>query len=79
MVLEADGQGGPVLRYAESMKMRLVSAAISSVEYPWKKGKSINLLLEDLEMMMRLGWRDRKREVELWHGGTGKVNILDRK
>ena len=77
MVLEADGQGGPLL-HGQSMKVRLVSAAISSVEYPREKVKSIDLVLEGLETMIRLGWRDRKREVELWHSGTGKVNV-DRK
>ena len=61
----------------ESMKVGLVSAAISSVENLGEKGKLIYLVLEGLEMMIRLGWRDRKREAEFWHGGTRKSNVLD--
>ncbi|KAH6706553.1 beta-lactamase/transpeptidase-like protein [Leptodontidium sp. MPI-SDFR-AT-0119] len=42
----------------------LVPAAISPFVY--EEGKSVDLVADGLEMMVRLGWKDGKRIVDLW-------------
>jgi hypothetical protein len=79
LVLEADGQGGPLLRYREGVKVRLVPAAIPSLDYAGERGKSIDFVVEGLEIMARLGWKDGKRYIELWHGAFQIISALERK
>lgn len=69
LVLENGGDGEAVLCFGKSDGVKLVPAAIPSIEYA-EKGKSIDLVLEGLEMMIRLGWKDGKRAVELWFDGV---------
>ena len=79
LVLEADGKGAPILRYGESVEAKLVPAAIPSLIYAGEKGKSIDLILEGLDMMVRLGWKDEKKHAELWRGAFQRVSSLDLK
>ena len=58
----------PVLRFGKNVSARLVPAAIPSIEYAGS-GRSIDLVLEGLEMMVRLGWKDGNRDIELWYDG----------
>jgi CubicO group peptidase (beta-lactamase class C family) len=67
LVLESK-EDEPVLRFGENISARLVPAAIPSIEYA-EKGKSIDLVLEGLEMMVRLGWKDGNRDIEVWYDG----------
>ena len=67
LVLEGDKE--PFVRFGKTSVVRLVPAAISSIEYA-EKGKSIDLILEGLEMMIRLGWKDGERSIELWYDAT---------
>jgi len=71
--LEDDGRGKPVLQYGDGIKVNLVPAAMPRVDYVAEEGKSIDLVLEGLEMMVRLGWKEGKRVVEVWNGGTGET------
>lgn len=75
LVLEGDEDEEPILRFGEGIRARLVSAAIPSIEYEgdWK---SIDLVLEGLEMMVRLGWKAEKRSVELWQGVVGPDRLV---
>ena len=66
--MDARRDGEPVLRFGTDMESRLVTAAIPGVEYAGK-GESIDLVVEGLEMMLRLGWKDGKRDIELWCDG----------
>ena len=67
LVLESN-EDEPVLRFGKNVSARLVPAAIPSIEYTGK-GKSIDLVLEGLEMMIRLGWKDGNRDIEMWYDG----------
>lgn len=67
LILESEG-GEPVLGFGEDVRVRLVPAAIPSVKYEGGR-ESIDLVLEGLEMMVRLGWKDRNRDVEVWYDG----------
>lgn len=71
--LEADSSDGPVLCYGKSVKVKLVPAAMPRMDYAEGRGKSIDLVLEGLEMLIRLGWKGEKRSTELWHGGHGEI------
>jgi CubicO group peptidase (beta-lactamase class C family) len=75
-ILEADGRGEPALRYEKSIQVRLVPAAVPSTEYEGGRGKSIDLILEGLEMLVKLGWRDGKRDVELWQDVVGPDGLV---
>lgn len=68
LVLESN-QDEPVIRFGNSVSARLVPAAIPSIEYADHE-KSIDLVLEGLEMMVRLGWKDGNRDIELWYDGV---------
>lgn len=78
LVLEGDEGGEPSLRFGNGViKARLIPAAIPSIEYAGdQKLKSIDLILEGLEMMIRLGWKAEKRSVELWQGVVGPDTML---
>jgi hypothetical protein len=41
------------------------------------EGESIDLVLDGLEMMFRLGGK-RRRVVEVWQGGTGNITVLEK-
>jgi CubicO group peptidase (beta-lactamase class C family) len=69
LLLESDGNGEPVLWFGKIGKMNLVPAAIAKLEYEGRTEKSIDLILEGLEIMVRLGWKDGKNDIELWHDG----------
>ncbi|KAE8452963.1 hypothetical protein EG329_012150 [Mollisiaceae sp. DMI_Dod_QoI] len=68
LVLESN-EHEPVLRFGKNISVRLVPAAIPSIEYA-ENEKSIDLVLEGLEMMARLGWKDGNRDIELWYDGV---------
>jgi hypothetical protein len=68
LVLESN-EDEPVLRFGKNVSARLVPAAIPSIEYAGN-GKSIDLVLEGLEMMVRLGWKDGNRDIEVWYDGV---------
>lgn len=68
LVLEGN-KDEPVLRFSEDISARLLPAATSSIEYGGN-GKSIDLVLEGLEMMIRLGWKDGNRDIEMWYDGV---------
>jgi CubicO group peptidase (beta-lactamase class C family) len=74
LIVEGDEDGEPNLRYEKGSRARLMPAAIPGIEYAgdWK---SIDLVLEGLEMMVRLGWTAEKRSVELWQGVVGPDRV----
>jgi hypothetical protein len=67
LVLESN-EDEPVLRFGKNVSATLVPAAIPSIGYTGN-GKSIDLVLEGLEMMVRLGWKDGNRDIEVWYDG----------
>ena len=69
LVLESNEADEPVLRFGKNVSARLVPAAIPSIEYA-ENGKSIDLILDGLEMMVRLGWKDGNRDIEVWYDGV---------
>ncbi|KAH7382045.1 beta-lactamase/transpeptidase-like protein [Cadophora sp. MPI-SDFR-AT-0126] len=62
-VLEAEGEG-LTLKCGSFPEVSLVTAAIPP--YVYDEGKSIDLIADGLETMIRLGWNDGKRIVEIW-------------
>ena len=69
LVLESGDDREPTLRFGDIGGVRLVPAAIPCIDYKGKGG-SIDLVLEGLEMMLRLGWKDDEKGIELWFDGT---------
>ncbi|KAE9363832.1 beta-lactamase/transpeptidase-like protein [Stipitochalara longipes BDJ] len=67
LVLESN-EDAPVLRFGKNVSAKLVPAAIPCLEYAGNE-KSIDLVLEGLEMMVRLGWKDGNRDIEMWYDG----------
>ena len=47
------------------VRARLVPVVIPRVQYPDGRGTSIDLILNSLAIMTRLGWEDEKRIVAL--------------
>ena len=75
-VLGGDAEGNPTLSLGV-MKVKLIPAVIPRTKYEGEGGLSINLVLEGLEMMVRLGWKGGERTVEILRG-SGSYNHLDR-
>ncbi len=71
-----DADGLPYVRYRGLPPVRLVPAAQPSRTY--MEGESIDLVLDGLEMMFRLGWKNGRRVVEVWQGGTGNITVLEK-
>ncbi|KAK0111029.1 hypothetical protein ONS95_001409 [Cadophora gregata] len=63
-MLEAWEEGMLSLKCGSFPSISLVPAAIPPLDYD--EGKSIDLIADGLEMMIRLGWKDGKRIIELW-------------
>lgn len=68
-VLESNEENEPVLRFGDIMTTKILPAAMPSIEFAGQ-GKSIELVLAGLEMMIRLGWKDGNRGIELWYDGV---------
>ena len=68
LVLESNSEYAPVLRFGKDVSARPVPAVIPSIKYAGN-GTSIDLALEGLEMMLRLGWKDGNRDIEVWCDG----------
>jgi CubicO group peptidase (beta-lactamase class C family) len=66
-----DANGGLSLQYKSFPAVALVPAAISPHTYD--EGNSIDLVADGLEMMLRLGWKDGSRIVEIWQDGATKT------
>lgn len=71
--VEEDAAGNPVVRYCGLEPIRLLPAAI-----PASGDRSIDLVLEGLQITMSLTWEHGVRIVELWSGGSGKIDTLRR-
>lgn len=69
--IEEDAACNPTVRYCGMGPIRLLPAAI-----PSSGDRSIDLVLEGLEVMLSLTWEHRLRVVELWSGASGKTEIL---
>ena len=61
----------PILKFRDLAPMRLCAASMPAETY--SEGSSIDLVVEGLEMMLRLGWEEGKRMVEVWQGGIIKL------
>lgn len=61
------------LTYTDFPEIALLPAAISPKEYI--QGRSLDYVAQGLEIMVRLGWKDEIRVVELWQ--SGGVTILE--
>ncbi|KAF4619015.1 hypothetical protein G7Y89_g14833 [Cudoniella acicularis] len=59
------------LRFGTLPTMGLHVAAVPSKQY--EEGSSIDLVPDGMEMMLRLGWQDRSRIVEIWQGGEATI------
>jgi CubicO group peptidase (beta-lactamase class C family) len=66
-----DANGGLSLQYKSFPAVALVPAAISPRTYD--EGSSIDLVTDGLEMMLRLGWKDGSRVIEVWQDGDIKI------
>jgi CubicO group peptidase (beta-lactamase class C family) len=66
-----DANEGLSLQYKSFPAVALVPAAISPRTYD--EGSSIDLVTDGLEMMLRLGWKDGSRVIEVWQDGDIKT------
>lgn len=64
-------ENGLFVRFGNSAKMPLAPAAIPPSVY--REGDSIDLVVDGLEMMLRLGWKEGSRIVELRQDGESKI------
>lgn len=72
--IELGDKGELKVRFSDSPVMKLSTAAINPRTYEAEE-TSINLVVGELDIMMRLGWKDGERVVEVWQ--DGKMNILE--
>ena len=64
-----------VVRYGSSPALRLVPGALPPHKYD--EGNSIDLVADGLELMLRLGWKEGSRMIEIWQNDL--VISLERK
>ena len=62
---------GLFVKFGTAAKIPLVPAAIPPTVY--KEGDSIDLVVDGLEMMLRLGWKEGSRIIELRQDGESKI------
>lgn len=74
--IEAGDDGRPQTRWRGTQPVKLLPAAICSKLFA--EGESVDLVLEDVGAVMRLGWRDGQRSVDYMDGLTYKVTKLSR-
>ncbi|KPI35164.1 uncharacterized protein AB675_10113 [Cyphellophora attinorum] len=73
--IATDQLGGPMAG-VDGVMLLLKPAAISPS--PCGKGQStIDLLVDGTELMLRLGWKDDQRSVELWNGALASSSTLE--
>lgn len=70
---EEEENRGLGIQYKDFPVMGLAVAAIDSVDYGEGKGRSVDVVVEGLEVMFRLGWKGQERVVEWWQDGVVKV------
>lgn len=68
-------RNGLCVKFGASIEMPLVPAAIPPVVY--KEGRSIDLVVDGLEMMLRLGWKNGLMIIKLQQ--DGQSHILERR
>ncbi|KAL2067910.1 hypothetical protein VTL71DRAFT_16008 [Oculimacula yallundae] len=69
-VIDEGDEGGLILCCGELPAVELITAAVQPKMC--KEGRTINLVADGLEIMLRLMWKDGKKVVELWlKGGVG--------
>jgi hypothetical protein len=73
-LVKEDG-GGIFVRYGSLPALPLVSGALPPHKYD--EGNSIDLVADGLELMLRLGWKEGSRMIEVWQNDT--VTTLERK
>jgi hypothetical protein len=66
-----DANGGLSLQYKSFPAVALVHAAMTP--YTYDEGSSIDFVADGLEMMIRLGWKDGSRIIEVWQDGATKI------
>ncbi|MCJ1399096.1 hypothetical protein MMC11_002298 [Xylographa trunciseda] len=66
----------PTLKFAYLPPVRLLPAAVSPRKY--EEGTSIDLVVEGLEIMLRLGWEKGERVVEIRPGHESDADVLRR-
>lgn len=74
--IETGNDGQPQARWHDRQPLKLYPAAICPKSY--SQGHSVDLLLDGLRGMMRLGWRDGKASVDFMDGLTFEVTKLAR-
>lgn len=70
-----EDKGEPVAGLEDGVVFKLRPAAIPPRRYT-SESMSIDLILDGTEIMLRLGFKDEKRIVELWNGATGSCETL---
>ncbi|KAF8859953.1 beta-lactamase/transpeptidase-like protein [Acephala macrosclerotiorum] len=65
--------GGLFIQCGAFPALSLIPAALPP--YTYEQGDSIDLVVDGLEMMLRLGWKDNSRIVEVWQD---EVTLLER-
>jgi hypothetical protein len=66
-----DVKGELSVRFKSFPAVALVPAAIRP--YAYEEGNSIDLVIDGLETMLRLGWKDGSQIVEVWQDGATKI------
>jgi hypothetical protein len=65
--LTEEDEGGVSVRYGSLPAVPLVPGVIPPHKYD--EGNSVDLVADGLELMLRLGWKEGSRVIEVWHNG----------
>ena len=70
-----DEEGGMYVRFGKLPLVRLLPGVIASQKFD--EGDSVDLVPDGLDLMLRLGWKEGSRIIEVWQNGV--VKLLKRK
>lgn len=64
---------GPMIQFQNLQPVRLLKALIAPKQY--SQGCSIDVVPAGFEVMVRLGWNESRRSIELWFGGESSLIV----
>ncbi|KAH8664417.1 beta-lactamase [Xylariales sp. PMI_506] len=74
--VEAGEDGNPYARWGNLKPVELLPATILPEVY--SEGESLDLVLDNISGMMRLGWKDGKRSIDYWDCLSSNITTLSR-
>lgn len=73
--IDQDKDGKPVVGVSKDVKLQLKPAAVPAEDYG-EHGRSVDLVIDGTDLMLRLGWKDGSKVVEFWNGPLMSIETL---